>query len=132
MHILLSSASAGLRGRMEAGWSRMNDLIVIQASQVRLHLTHAAFTEGLTAQKGLCAYVLENVKEATSKGVVIGHDHRHHSKKWANLTAAAFVAKGMKVYLYDGLVHTPMLAYTPCHSFQVAHHCPGCLLESKR
>lgn len=24
----------GLRGRMEAGWSRMNDLIVIQASQV--------------------------------------------------------------------------------------------------
>jgi hypothetical protein len=25
----------GLRGRMEAGWSRMNDLIVIQASQVR-------------------------------------------------------------------------------------------------
>jgi len=27
--------SLGLRGRMEAGWSRMNDLIVIQASQVR-------------------------------------------------------------------------------------------------
>ncbi|KAI0004497.1 hypothetical protein BJV74DRAFT_807685 [Russula compacta] len=27
--------TAGLRGRMEAGWSRMNDLIVIQASQVR-------------------------------------------------------------------------------------------------
>jgi len=28
-------AFLGLRGRMEAGWSRMNDLIVIQASQVR-------------------------------------------------------------------------------------------------
>jgi hypothetical protein len=28
-------AFLGLRGRMEAGWSRMNDLIVIQTSQVR-------------------------------------------------------------------------------------------------
>ena len=26
--------TAGLRGRMEAGFSRMNDLIIIQASQV--------------------------------------------------------------------------------------------------
>ncbi|KAJ8078391.1 hypothetical protein PM082_012673 [Marasmius tenuissimus] len=28
--------TAGLRGRMEAGWARMNDLIIIQASQVCL------------------------------------------------------------------------------------------------
>lgn len=27
----------GLRGKMEAGWSRMNDLIIIQASQVRIY-----------------------------------------------------------------------------------------------
>jgi hypothetical protein len=30
-----SSRGPGLRGKMEAGWSRMNDLIIIQASQVR-------------------------------------------------------------------------------------------------
>ncbi|KAI0811038.1 hypothetical protein BC629DRAFT_1589775 [Irpex lacteus] len=85
--------TAGLRGRMEAGWSRMNDLIVIQASQ------------------GLCAYVLRNVSEAASRGIVIGHDHRHNSERWAKLTAAAFLANGVKVYLYNGLVHTPMVPF---------------------
>ncbi|KAI9443236.1 hypothetical protein H4582DRAFT_2109603 [Lactarius indigo] len=82
--------TAGLRGRMEAGWSRMNDLIVIQASQ------------------GLCAYVLEHVNDAKSRGAVIGYDHRHHSERWAQLTAAAFHDKGVKTYLYRGIVHTPM------------------------
>ncbi|KAG6910908.1 hypothetical protein DXG01_006591 [Tephrocybe rancida] len=82
--------SSGLRGRMEAGWARMNDLIVIQASQ------------------GLCAYVAENVENANSRGIVIGHDHRHNSERWAQLTAAAFIAKGVKAYLLHGLVHTPM------------------------
>ncbi|KAI0304403.1 hypothetical protein B0F90DRAFT_1625617 [Multifurca ochricompacta] len=82
--------TAGLRGRMEAGWSRMNDLIVIQASQ------------------GLCAYVLERVDNAKDRGAVIGYDHRHHSERWARLTAAAFLDKGVKTYLYRDLVHTPM------------------------
>ena len=30
----------GLRGRMEAGWARMNDLIIIQASQVIISSNH--------------------------------------------------------------------------------------------
>ncbi|KAH9980245.1 hypothetical protein BGW80DRAFT_489150 [Lactifluus volemus] len=85
--------TAGLRGRMEAGWSRMNDLIVIQASQ------------------GLCAYVLEHVNDAKIRGVVIGYDHRHHSEKWARLVAAAFLDKGVKTYLYRRLVHTPMVPF---------------------
>lgn len=76
---------------MEAGWARMNDLTVIQASQ------------------GLCAYVLKTVDHAPERGVVIGHDHRHNSHRWALLTAAAFIHKGVKVYLYEDLVHTPML-----------------------
>ncbi|CAE6473116.1 unnamed protein product [Rhizoctonia solani] len=86
--------TAGLRGRMAAGFSCMNDLIVIQASQ------------------GLCAYVLENVPNAIERGVVVGHDHRHNSEKWAQLTAAAFVSKGVKVYLHKGIVHTPLVPYT--------------------
>ncbi|KAL0947282.1 hypothetical protein HGRIS_013402 [Hohenbuehelia grisea] len=93
MRSRIDFGTAGLRGRMEAGWSRMNDLIIIQASQ------------------GLCAYVLEHVKDAASKGVVIGHDHRHHSQKWAELTAAAFMANNVKVYLYGDLVHTPMVPF---------------------
>ncbi|CAE6416104.1 unnamed protein product [Rhizoctonia solani] len=86
--------TAGLRGRMAAGFSCMNDLIVIQASQ------------------GLCAYVLRNVPNAIERGVVIGRDHRYNSEKWAQLTAAAFVSKGVKVYLHKGIVHTPLVPYT--------------------
>ncbi|KAK7693130.1 hypothetical protein QCA50_002696 [Cerrena zonata] len=94
MSTRIEFGTAGLRGRMEAGWARMNDLIVIQASQ------------------GLCAYVLKNVADAASRGVVIGHDHRHNSEKWAKLTAAAFIAKGMKVYLHKRLVHTPLVPFS--------------------
>ncbi|KAI0670669.1 phosphoglucomutase first 3 domain-containing protein [Trametes maxima] len=86
--------AGGLRGRMEAGWARMNDLIIIQASQ------------------GLCAYILKNVQDAQSRGVVVGHDHRHHSAKWAKLTAAAFIDQGVPVYFHDGLVHTPLVPFT--------------------
>ncbi|KAJ7093102.1 hypothetical protein C8R44DRAFT_815571 [Mycena epipterygia] len=94
MRIRIEFGTAGLRGRMAAGWSCMNDLIVIQASQ------------------GLCQYVLKNVDRAASRGVVIGHDHRHNSERWAELTAAVFVSSGFKVYLHRGLVHTPMVPFS--------------------
>ncbi|KAH9857791.1 phosphoglucomutase first 3 domain-containing protein [Lenzites betulinus] len=86
--------TAGLRGRMEAGWARMNDLIIIQASQ------------------GLCAYVLQNVKDARTRGIVVGHDHRHHSDKWAKLTAAVFIDQGVPAYFRDTVVHTPIVPFT--------------------
>ncbi|EEB97480.1 hypothetical protein MPER_03193, partial [Moniliophthora perniciosa FA553] len=75
--------TAGLRGKMEAGWSRMNG--------------------------GPRHYILDVVKDATSRGIVVGHDHRHHSERWAQLTAATFLAEGVKVYLHRGLVHTPFV-----------------------
>ncbi|KAM5531828.1 hypothetical protein V8D89_014527 [Ganoderma adspersum] len=86
--------TAGLRGRMEAGWNRMNDLIIIQASQ------------------GLCAYVLKHVKDARSRGVVVGHDHRYNSEKWAKLTAAVFIDQQVPVYFREGLAHTPLVPFT--------------------
>lgn len=94
MRTRIEFGTAGLRGKMEAGWSRMNDLIVIQASQ------------------GLCAYVLDHVENAAIRGVVIGHDHRHNSERWAQLTAAAFIVNNVKVYLHNGLVHTPMVPFS--------------------
>lgn len=94
MRTRIEFGTAGLRGKMEAGWSRMNDLIVIQASQ------------------GLCAYVLGHVENAATRGVVVGHDHRHNSERWAQLTAAAFIANNVKVYLHNGLVHTPMVPFS--------------------
>ncbi|KAI8145427.1 hypothetical protein BJV82DRAFT_643703 [Fennellomyces sp. T-0311] len=79
---------------MEAGFSRMNDLTVLQTSQ------------------GLAKYLLENVDDAKSRGVVIGHDHRHHSESFARLTAAAFITLGFRVWYYHEYVHTPLVPYT--------------------
>ncbi|KAI8333695.1 hypothetical protein BC941DRAFT_434208 [Chlamydoabsidia padenii] len=86
--------TAGLRARMEAGFARMNDLTVLQASQ------------------GLAMYIEQNVKNAKTRGVVIGHDHRHNSDSFARLTAAAFIQRGFKVWYYHDLVHTPLVPYT--------------------
>lgn len=76
---------------MEAGFSRMNDLTVLQASQ------------------GLAIYIENNVQDAKTRGVVVGHDHRHHSEDFARLTAAAFLERGIKVWYYKELVHTPLV-----------------------
>lgn len=82
---------------MEAGFSRMNDLTVLQASQ------------------GLAVYIENNVKDAKTRGVVIGHDHRHHSDDFARLTAFAFIKRGFKVWYYKELVHTPLVVkYKTC------------------
>jgi len=93
---------------MEAGFSRMNDLTVIQASQVGGSTSPTDLLSHVDLSQGLCAYVLKTVGNAAHRGVVIGHDHRHHSERWAALTAAAFLSKGMKVYLLRGFVHTPL------------------------
>ncbi|PFH47176.1 hypothetical protein AMATHDRAFT_77329 [Amanita thiersii Skay4041] len=86
--------TAGLRGRMEAGWSRMNDLIILQTTQ------------------GLCAYTLAQIPDAASRGVVIGHDHRHNSERWAQLAASVFLKQGVKTYLMRGFVHTPIIPFS--------------------
>lgn len=90
----LSFGTAGLRAQMGAGFSRLNSLTIIQTSQ------------------GLAQYLIE--EESTSvatAGVVIGYDARHNSKKFAELAAAAFIAKGIRVWWYEDLVHTPMIPF---------------------
>lgn len=90
-HFLKYTFYLGLRARMEAGFSRMNDLTVLQASQ------------------GLAAYIEQHVEDAKARGIVIGHDHRHHSDDFARLTAFAFLQRGFKVWYYKHLVHTPLV-----------------------
>jgi len=63
---------------MEAGFSRMNDVTVIQASQ------------------GLASYINS---ECPQPSVVIGYDHRHNSERFAKLTAAAMIRGGIKASL---------------------------------
>lgn len=90
----LTFGTAGLRARMGAGFSRLNSLTIIQTSQ------------------GLAQYLLEQRGiSAASAGVVIGYDGRHNSKKFAELAAAAFIAKWFRVLWYEDPVHTPMVPF---------------------
>ncbi|KAI9845404.1 MAG: Phosphoglucomutase-3 [Sclerophora amabilis] len=65
---------------------------------------------GLTSQ-GLAAYLLDKDSSAAGKGVVIGHDARFNSEKFAKLAAGSFIAKGIKVWWYEDLVHTPLVPF---------------------
>ncbi|KAH8925045.1 phosphoglucomutase 1 [Atractiella rhizophila] len=83
--------TAGLRAAMEAGFSRMNDVTVLQATQ------------------GLVAHL--EAANSTNKSAVIGHDHRYNSQRFAELAAGVFLRKGWKVYLYRGVVLTPLVPF---------------------
>lgn len=80
----ISFGTAGLRAAMKAGFAYMNSVTVLQASQ------------------GLAEYVqsqseLHNGERLKPLSIVIGHDARHNSTKFARLTAATFVVKGFEV-----------------------------------
>ena len=55
--------TAGLRGVMSAGPSRMNDLTIIQTSQ------------------GMAKYLLECFEDVKTQGIAIGYDGRHNSSR---------------------------------------------------
>eukprot|EP00808_Paulinella_micropora_P028456 g79856.t1 len=90
----IAFGTAGLRARMRAGFKYMNDLIIRQTSQGLA--SHLLAVGGATYQR---------------QGFVIGYDGRHNSKRWAHLTAAVFLSKGFKVYLYSRLAATPLVAF---------------------
>ncbi|OAV91351.1 hypothetical protein PTTG_01690 [Puccinia triticina 1-1 BBBD Race 1] len=85
--------TAGLRAHMSAGFSRMNDVTVIQASQ------------------GLAAYLIKDIPNATQQGIVVGHDHRQNSHRFVRLAVTAFLRRGFRCYLLDGLAATPMVPF---------------------
>ncbi|OGM41217.1 phosphoglucomutase [Aspergillus bombycis] len=89
--------TAGLRGRMAAGFSCMNSLTVIQASQ------------------GLAKYLKEKHTDSASGGVVIGHDARHNSAKFAALAANAFISQQIPVWFYSEPSVTPSVPFGVTH-----------------
>lgn len=84
---------------MGIGFARMNDVTVIQAAQ------------------GLADFVLST--GAAKMGVVVGYDHRARgelgSHRFALLTTAALVTRGVPVHLYRGIVCTPLVPYGILH-----------------
>ncbi|KAK6181557.1 hypothetical protein SNE40_009387 [Patella caerulea] len=94
--------TAGMRSRMAAGNSMMNDLTIIQATQ------------------GLTRYLLDTCQNTKSMGVVIGYDARHNSKRWSELTSTVLVSQGIPVYVFSQVCPTP---YVP---FGVTHYGAAC------
>lgn len=96
--ILLSRiafGTAGLRGKMAAGYTCMNDLVIIQTGQGFLK-----YLEGKDKQLLM------------TNGIVIGYDGRHNSERWAQLTAAIFLNAGYPVNLFGGVVPTPFIPFS--------------------
>lgn len=89
----LEFGTGGLRGIMGAGTNRMNIYTVGSATQ------------------GLANYLKDTFKDLPQISVAIGHDVRHNSRKFAELTADVFSANGIKVYLFDGPCPTPEVSY---------------------
>lgn len=89
----LEFGTGGLRGIMGAGSNRMN-----------------IYTVG-TATQGLANYLKKEFAELNQIKVVIGHDCRNNSRKFAEISADIFSANGIKVYLFEDLRPTPEVSY---------------------
>ncbi|KAL8442128.1 hypothetical protein Emag_006633 [Eimeria magna] len=87
--------TAGLRAQMGAGFSRLNDVTIQQTSQ--------GFSVYLANRHGQDA--------CRQRGIVIGRDVRHNSERFSHLTAAVFLNRGFKVFLFRAPVHTPLIPF---------------------
>lgn len=86
----LEFGTGGLRGVIGAGTNRMNVYTVAQATQ------------------GLADYLNEAFDEPT---VAVAYDSRIKSDLFAKTAAGVLAANGIKVYIYEELMPTPMLSY---------------------
>lgn len=89
----LEFGTGGLRGIMGAGSNRMNIYTVGSATQ------------------GLSNYLKKEFAHLDEIKVVIGHDCRNNSRKFAEISADIFSANGIKVYLFESLRPTPEVSY---------------------
>ena len=92
----LEFGTGGLRGIMGAGANRMNKYTVSKAT------------------KGLADYLNENFEG--EKSVAIAYDSRNNSKFFAEVSAGVLCSAGIRVYLFETLMPTPVL------SFAVRYH----------
>lgn len=86
----LEFGTAGLRGTLGAGINRMNIYTVGHATQ---------------------AYANFLKKNFSRPSVVIGYDSRKNSDVFSNHASSIFAANGIKVYLFNRLLPTPLVSY---------------------
>lgn len=93
----LEFGTGGLRGIMGAGSNRMN-----------------IYTVGMATQ-GFANYLKKNFKGKDDIAVVVCHDCRNNSRKFAESVADIFSANGIKVYLFDDMRPTPECSFAIRH-----------------
>jgi len=89
----LEFGTGGLRGIMGAGSNRMNQYTVGSATQ------------------GLANYLKKEFADLPEIKVVIGHDCRNNSRRFAEISADIFSANGISAYLFPDLRPTPEVSY---------------------
>lgn len=89
----LEFGTGGLRGIMGVGTNRVN-----------------IYTIGAATQ-GLANYLLKEFTSLKQIKVVIGHDCRNNSRKYAEISADILSANGIKAYLFEDLRPTPEVSY---------------------
>lgn len=89
----LEFGTGGLRGIMGVGTNRVNRYTIGGATQ------------------GLANYLLKEFSSLKQIKVVIGHDCRNNSRKYAEISAEIFSANGIKAYLFEDLRPTPEVSY---------------------
>lgn len=88
----LEFGTGGLRGIMGAGANRMNKYTVGKAT------------------KGLCEYLKNEF--SGEKSVVIAYDSRNNSKAFAECAAEILCYNGIKTFLFDEIMPTPVLSFS--------------------
>ena len=99
----IAFGTAGLRAEMGAGYTYMNDLVILQTSQ------------------GLADYLLKlHGDQAKERGVIVGYDHRKYklynslsSKRFAKICSAVFLQHGFRVHIlqHENGIATPLVAF---------------------
>lgn len=89
----LEFGTGGLRGIMGVGTNRVNIYTIGGATQ------------------GLANYLLKEFSTLKQIKVVIGHDCRNNSRKYAEISAEILSANGIKAYLFEDLRPTPEVSY---------------------
>lgn len=88
----LEFGTGGLRGIMGAGANRMNKYTVGKAT------------------KGLCEYLKNEF--AGERSVVIAYDSRNNSKAFAECAAEVLCYNGIKTFLFEEIIPTPVLSFS--------------------
>ena len=86
----LSFGTGGLRGKIGLGTNRINQFTIYKAT------------------RGVGLYLKTKFNKPS---VVIGYDSRNHSKEYAYISANVFANLGIKVFIFNELIPTPVVSF---------------------